>query len=167
QTHERKQKLEDALAAGKALPTGSRKEAQILGSDLTFDEAQADPKTHFDNEYLMAGIQDQTIIVTTSRDPRPELDVLWTKEATSRRSWRSHVCRPKAVTDIVNLHETCGRHGFLHAMIVSRSLHGPTASSSRSAMFSRDMISAHTRRHPIFKILSSRLGERIRDVLNF
>lgn len=41
QTYERKQQLKDALATGRALPTELRKEAQTLGRDLTFDEAQA------------------------------------------------------------------------------------------------------------------------------
>ena len=40
QTYERKQQLKDALATGKALPTELRKEAQTLGRDLAFDEAQ-------------------------------------------------------------------------------------------------------------------------------
>lgn len=41
QTYIRKQQLKDALASGKALPTELRKEAQSLGNDLAFDQAQA------------------------------------------------------------------------------------------------------------------------------
>jgi hypothetical protein len=41
QTYERKQKLKEALASGKQLPTELRKEAKGLGNDLAFDEGQA------------------------------------------------------------------------------------------------------------------------------
>ncbi|KAK7436681.1 snoRNA-binding rRNA-processing protein imp4 [Stygiomarasmius scandens] len=58
QTYERKQQLKDALATGKALPTELRKDANALGRELAFDEAQTDPLTHIDNEYSRAGIQD-------------------------------------------------------------------------------------------------------------
>lgn len=39
-THERKRQLKDALASGKALPTELRKDAQQMGKELAFDEAQ-------------------------------------------------------------------------------------------------------------------------------
>lgn len=41
QTYERKQRIKDALASGKQLPTELRKDAKDLGRDLAFDEAQA------------------------------------------------------------------------------------------------------------------------------
>ncbi len=41
QTWERKQQLKDALATGKSLPTELRREAESLGKDIAFDEAQA------------------------------------------------------------------------------------------------------------------------------
>lgn len=41
QTWERKQQLKDALATGKRLPTELRKDAESLGRDMEFDEAQA------------------------------------------------------------------------------------------------------------------------------
>ena len=41
QTYERKQKLKDALATGKQLPTELRKEAKGLARDYGYDEAQA------------------------------------------------------------------------------------------------------------------------------
>lgn len=92
QTFERKRKLKDALATGKALPTEMRKDAKDLGRDLAFDEAQSgepvknvipgysiqyiiytEPTTHIDNEYSRAGVQDPKIIITTSRDPSSKL----------------------------------------------------------------------------------------------
>ncbi len=39
--YERKQVLKEALASGKGLPTELRKQAQDLGKDFAFDEAQA------------------------------------------------------------------------------------------------------------------------------
>jgi U3 small nucleolar ribonucleoprotein protein IMP4 len=41
QTYERKQRIKDALASGKQLPTELRKDAKNLGRDLAFDDAQA------------------------------------------------------------------------------------------------------------------------------
>jgi len=40
-TYERKRQLKEALAGGKPLPTELRKDAQQLGKELAFDEAQA------------------------------------------------------------------------------------------------------------------------------
>jgi hypothetical protein len=70
QTYERKQKLREALASGKQLPTELTKDTTGLGKDLAFDEAQAgrfsvplrvpayrhatEPTTHIDNEYARA-----------------------------------------------------------------------------------------------------------------
>ena len=41
QIWERKQRVKDALATGKSLPTELRKDAEKLGKDLPFDEAQS------------------------------------------------------------------------------------------------------------------------------
>jgi U3 small nucleolar ribonucleoprotein protein IMP4 len=41
QTFERKRQLKDALATGKPLPTELKKDAQALGKDLAFDDAQS------------------------------------------------------------------------------------------------------------------------------
>lgn len=40
QTFHRKVQLKDALASGKNLPTELKKDAEKLGKDLAFDEAQ-------------------------------------------------------------------------------------------------------------------------------
>ncbi|KAF8511371.1 hypothetical protein JB92DRAFT_2934751 [Gautieria morchelliformis] len=73
QTYERKQKLKEALASGKHLPTELRKEAKSLEKDLAFDEGQAEPTTHLDDEYAQAGTLDPKIVITTSRDPSSRL----------------------------------------------------------------------------------------------
>ncbi|THH33588.1 hypothetical protein EUX98_g553 [Antrodiella citrinella] len=73
QTYERKRQLKDALGSGKALPTELRKNVKSLGKDLAFDEAQAEPTTHIDNEYSRAGVLDPKLVITTSRDPSSKL----------------------------------------------------------------------------------------------
>ncbi|PCH41260.1 Brix-domain-containing protein [Wolfiporia cocos MD-104 SS10] len=181
QTYERKQKVKDALARGKALPTELRKNAEKLGRDLAFDEAQTDPTTHIDNEYSMAGIQDPKIIVTTSRDPSSKLQQ-FAKEMrlvfpNSHRINRGNyivselaeACRANDVTDLVILHE---HRGTPDAMIVSHFPHGPTVFFTLHNVTLRHDINSYKEStvseqypHLIFENFSSRLGERIRDVL--
>ncbi|KAI0729386.1 Brix-domain-containing protein [Fomitopsis betulina] len=183
QTYERKQQLKDALAAGKALPTELRKGAQVLGKDLVFDEAQADPTTHVDNEYSMAGIQDPKIVVTTSRDPSSKLQQ-FAKEMrlvfpNSHRVNRGNyvvkelveACRANEVTDLVILHE---HRGTPDAMIVSHLPHGPTVFFTLHNVQLRHDISTYQEStvseqypHLIFENFSSQLGERMRDVLKY
>ncbi|KIM90682.1 hypothetical protein PILCRDRAFT_142461 [Piloderma croceum F 1598] len=155
QTYERKRQLKDALASGKPLPTELKKDAKDLGRDLGFDEAQADPTTHIDNEYSRAGIQDPKIVITTSRDPSSKL-LQFSKEMrlvfpNSHRINRGNyvvkelaeACRANDITDLIVLHEHRGIPGastfvnflvnnntkmpcYQDAMIVSHFPHGPT-----------------------------------------
>ncbi|KAJ7068168.1 Brix-domain-containing protein [Mycena amicta] len=151
QTYHRKQQLKDALATGKALPTELKNDAKRLGRDLVFDDAQAEPTTHIDNEYSRAGIQDPKIVITTSRDPSSKL-LQFAKVSSfhacvvctftgiqeirlvfpnSHRINRGNyvvkeladACRANDVTDLVVLHE---HRGVPDAMIVSHFPHGPT-----------------------------------------
>ncbi|KAJ3484342.1 hypothetical protein NLI96_g5711 [Meripilus lineatus] len=183
QTYERKQQLKDALATGKALPTELRKEAKNLGRDLAFDEAQSDPTTHVDNEYSRAGIQDPKIIVTTSRDPSSKL-LQFAKEMrlvfpNSHRINRGNyvvkeladACRANDVTDLVILHE---HRGVPDAMIVSHFPHGPTVFFTLHNVNLRHDIESYKAStvseqypHLIFDNFSSKLGERIQDVLKY
>lgn len=181
QTYERKQKLKDALASGKALPTELRKDAEKLGRDLALDEAQADPTTHIDNEYSMAGIQDPKIIVTTSRDPSSKLQqfakemrlVFPNAHRINRGNYvvkeLAEACRANDVTDLVILHE---HRGTPDAMIVSHFPHGPTVFFTLHNVALRHDISTYKEStvseqypHLIFENFSSGLGARIRDVL--
>ncbi|KAH9940582.1 Brix-domain-containing protein [Amylocystis lapponica] len=183
QTYERKQLLKDALASGKAVPTELRKDAQNIGRDLAFDEAQADPTTHIDSEYSRAGIQDPKIIVTTSRDPSSKLQQ-FAKEMrlvfpNSHRINRGNyvvkelaeACRANDVTDLIILHE---HRGSPDAMIVSHFPHGPTVYFTlHNVTLRHDIESYHSSTvseqypHLIFENFSSKLGERIRDVLKY
>lgn len=183
QTWERKQQIKDALASGKALPTELRKNAKELGKDLAFDEAQAEPSTHVDNEYSRAGILDPKIIVTTSRDPSSKL-LQFAKEMrlvfpNSHRINRGNyvvkeladACRANDVTDLVILHE---HRGTPDAMIVSHFPHGPTVFFTLHNVTLRHDIASYKEStvseqypHLIFENFSSKLGERIRDVLKY
>ncbi|KAJ7276308.1 anticodon-binding protein [Mycena haematopus] len=183
QTYERKQQLKDALASGKSLPTELKKGAKQLGKDLAFDEAQTDPTTHIDNEYSRAGIQDPKIVITTSRDPSSKL-LQFAKEIrlvfpNSHRINRGNyvvkelaeACRANEVTDLIVLHE---HRGTPDAMIVSHFPHGPTVYFTLNNVSLRHDIGTYKSStvseqypHLIFENFSSKLGERIRDVLKY
>jgi len=175
--------LKDALARGKSLPTELKKHAKILGNDLAFDEAQADPTTHIDNEYSRAGIQDPKIVITTSRDPSSKL-MQFAKEMrlvfpNSHRINRgnyvvkelANACRANDITDLIVLHE---HRGIPDAMIVSHFPHGPTVYFTLKNVALRHDIGSYKSStvseqypHLIFENFTSKLGERIQDVLKF
>lgn len=183
QTFERKQQLKDALAGGRSLPTELKKDAKRLGKDLPFDEAQQDPTSHIDNEYSRAGISDPKIVITTSRDPSSKL-LQFSKEMrlvfpNSHRINRGNyvvkelaeACRANDVTDLIVLHE---HRGVPDAMIVSHFPHGPTVYFTLSNVTLRHDIPNYKNStvseqypHLIFENFSSRLGERVRDVLKY
>ncbi|KAJ7228766.1 Brix-domain-containing protein [Mycena pura] len=183
QTYERKQQLKDALATGKPLPTELKRDAKLLGKDLGFDQAQTEPTTHIDNEYARAGIQDPKIIITTSRDPSSKL-LQFAKEMrlvfpNSHRINRGNyvvkeladACRANDVTDLIVLHE---HRGIPDAMIVSHFPHGPTVYFTLSNVSLRHDIGSYKSStvseqypHLIFENFSSKLGERVQDVLKY
>ncbi|KAI0796574.1 Brix-domain-containing protein [Abortiporus biennis] len=183
QTYERKQQLKDALASGRTLPTELKRDAKSLGKDLAFDEAQADPSTHIDNEYSRAGILDPKIVVTTSRDPSSKL-LQFAKEMrlvfpNSHRINRGNyvvkelaeACRANDITDLVILHE---HRGTPDAMIVSHFPHGPTLYFTLHNVTLRHDIDSYKTStvseqypHLIFENFSSKLGERIGDILKY
>jgi U3 small nucleolar ribonucleoprotein protein IMP4 len=183
QTYERKRQLKDALASGKSVPTELKKDAKKLGNDLGFDEAQADPTTHIDNEYSRAGVTDPKIVITTSRDPSSKL-LQFAKEMrlvfpNSHRINRGNyvvkeladACRANDVTDLIVLHE---HRGTPDAMIVSHFPHGPTVFFTLNNVALRHDIGSYKSStvseqypHLIFENFSSKLGERVRDVLKF
>ncbi|OJT10216.1 Dolichyl pyrophosphate Glc1Man9GlcNAc2 alpha-1,3-glucosyltransferase [Trametes pubescens] len=183
QTYARKQQIKDALAGRKSLPTELRKDAKDLGRDLAFDEAQAEPSDHIDNEYSRAGILDPKIVVTTSRDPSSKL-IQFAKEMrlvfpNSHRINRGNyvvkelaeACRANDVTDLIVLHE---HRGVPDAMIVSHFPHGPTVYFTLHNVQLRHDIASYKSStvseqypHLIFENFSSKLGERIQDVLKY
>ncbi|KAL5488219.1 IMP4 [Sanghuangporus weigelae] len=183
QTYERKRQLREALASGRPLPTELRREARDLGKDLAFDEAQNDPSTHIDSEYARAGILDPKIVITTSRDPSSKL-LQFAKEMrlvfpNSHRINRGNyvvrelaeACRANEVTDLIVLHE---HRGVPDAMIVSHFPHGPTLFLSLHNVQLRHDIASYSEStvseqypHLIFENFSSKLGERVGDILKY
>ncbi|KAF8610438.1 Brix-domain-containing protein [Ceratobasidium sp. AG-I] len=183
QTFERKQKLKDALASGKQLPTELRKDATELGKNMTMDESQAEPSTHIDDEYSRAGIMDPKIVITTSRDPSSKL-LQFAKEMrlvfpNSHRINRGNyvvkeladACRANDVTDLVVLHE---HRGVPDALIVSHFPHGPTLYFSLHNVGLRHDIATYSQStvseqypHLIFEGFSSQLGRRVMDALRY
>ncbi|KAG8691893.1 snoRNA-binding rRNA-processing protein imp4 [Ceratobasidium sp. 423] len=183
QTYERKQKLKDALASGKQLPTELRKDAAELGKVMTMDESQAEPTTHIDDEYSRAGIMDPKIVITTSRDPSSKL-LQFAKEMrlvfpNSTRINRGNyvvkeladACRANDVTDLVVLHE---HRGVPDALIVSHFPHGPTLYFSLHNVGLRHDIATYSQStvseqypHLIFEGFTSKLGKRVMDALRY
>jgi len=183
QTWERKQKLKDALATGKQLPTELRKEAKELSKDFGFDQAQTEPQTHVDSEYARAGLTDPKLVITTSRDPSSKL-LQFAKEMrlvfpNSHRINRGNyvvkelaeACRANDVTDLIILHE---HRGTPDAMIVSHFPHGPTAFFTLNNVALRHDIASYGEStvseqypHLIFENFNSKLGYRIKDILRY
>ncbi|KAF8710671.1 Brix protein, partial [Rhizoctonia solani] len=183
QTYERKQKLKDALASGKQLPTELRKDATELGKVMSMDESQAEPTSHIDDEYSRAGIMDPKIVITTSRDPSSKL-LQFAKEMrlvfpNSTRINRGNyvvkeladACRANDVTDLVVLHE---HRGVPDALIVSHFPHGPTLYFSLHNVGLRHDIATYNQStvseqypHLIFEGFSSKLGKRVMDALRY
>ncbi|KIJ24751.1 hypothetical protein M422DRAFT_39027 [Sphaerobolus stellatus SS14] len=183
QTYERKQKVKDALASGKQLPTELRKEAGEIAKDLPYDEAQTDPTTHIDDEYAKAGVVDPKIVITTSRDPSSKL-LQFAKEMrlvfpnSTRINRGTYVvkelataCRANDVTDLIILHE---HRGTPDALIVSHFPHGPTLYFTLHnvqlrhdvATFGESTVSEQYP-HLIFEGFSSKLGSRVMDALRY
>ncbi|RKO95939.1 hypothetical protein CAUPRSCDRAFT_4714, partial [Caulochytrium protostelioides] len=74
QIYDRKQKLKTAIETGAPIPKDIRQAAVKIQKQLAFDEAEAAPTTHVDDEYANAGVRDPKILLTTSRDPSSRLN---------------------------------------------------------------------------------------------
>lgn len=182
QIFERKQRIKDALASGKQLPTELRNEARDLGGkDMVLDEAQREPGSHIDDEYAKVGLYDPKIVITTSRDPSSRL-LQFAKELrlvfpNSNRINRGNyvikdlveACRANEVTDLMMVHE---HRGVPDALIITHLPHGPTLSMTLHNVTLRHDISSHSTStvseqypHLIFENFTSKLGGRIKGIL--
>ncbi|CDJ42781.1 U3 small nucleolar ribonucleoprotein protein, putative [Eimeria tenella] len=142
QLAERKQQVKETLETGKPLPTNLRAAAAAaaaarLAQVLDLDDPQTlAPKTHVDDEYAYAGVEDPSIALTTSRSPSSRLQQ-FVKELNlllpnCRRINRGTIvldellqlCRSSGITDLLLVHEHRGQPTRL---IVSHLPHGPTA----------------------------------------
>ncbi|KAJ3056142.1 snoRNA-binding rRNA-processing protein imp4 [Rhizophlyctis rosea] len=181
QIYDRKQRLKDALAEGKALPSDLRKDAAELQKELQFDESQNAPTTHIDDEYSRAGEIDPKILITTSRDPSTRL-TQFAKEMrlmfpnSSRINRGNYVikdivdaCKSNEATDLILLHETRGQPD---GMVISHFPHGPTAYFTLHNVVLRHDIPdrgtvSEQYPHLIFDKFNSKLGQRVQNILKY
>jgi len=179
--YDRKQELKASLTNGQTIKGALRKEASVLQKDLMYDENQADPTTHIDDEYSRAGEIDPKILLTTSRDPSSRL-TQFAKEMklmfpNSQRMNRGNyvigdivdACRQNGATDLIVLHE---HRGQPDGMVISHFPHGPTAYFSlHNVVFRHDIPDSGTVSeqfpHLIFDKFSSKLGARVQNILKF
>ncbi|KAI3612476.1 putative imp4-component of the u3 small nucleolar ribonucleoprotein [Moniliophthora roreri] len=174
----------DARKLGQELQFDEAQAGQFKSFTHSYDSnREADPSTHIDNEYSRAGIQDPKIVITTSRDPSSKL-LQFAKEMrlvfpNSHRVNRGNyvmkelaeACRANDVTDLIVLHE---HRGVPDAMIISHFPHGPTVYFTLNNVALRHDIATYKDStvseqypHLIFENFTSKLGERIRDVLKY
>ncbi|KAJ3306457.1 snoRNA-binding rRNA-processing protein imp4 [Kappamyces sp. JEL0829] len=178
---DKKQELKNSLADGKQLTGKLRKESAGLQKDLLYDENQASPSTHIDDEYARAGEVDPKILITTSRDPSSRL-TQFAKEMklmfpNSQRMNRGNyvigdivdACRQNGATDLIIFHE---HRGQPDGMVVSHFPHGPTAYFTlHNVVFRHDIPDSGTVSeqfpHLIFDKFGSKLGERVMNILKY
>lgn len=176
---EKKQKLKAAFDSKTPLPPELRSEDSKILRELAYDESQATPTTHQDDEYANTGVQDPKIVVTTSRDPSSRLSQ-FAKEMklvfpnSQRLNRGNHVikeivdaCKANAVTDLVILHE---HRGVPDGLIISHFPYGPTACFSLYNVVLRHDIPdqgtvSEAFPHLIFEGFSTKLGERTKNIL--
>ncbi|KAM0753318.1 Brix-domain-containing protein [Meredithblackwellia eburnea MCA 4105] len=179
QIWERKQRVKDLLAKGKAVPNG-----QGVGErEARMDDGQAAPMTHIDDEYSQAGIEDPRVLITTSRDPSSKL-AQFAKEMrlcipNSTRINRGNyvmkeladACRANGITDLIVLHE---HRGVPDALMLSHFPHGPTVLFTLTGVVLRHSLDgvqgatvSEQYPHLIFDGFGSKLGSRVMNTLKF
>ncbi len=137
---DKRNKIYNALASGKSIPTELRKEAYDLAKSAELDDVISSEtvQSHIDDEYKDAGIigYDPKIYITTSRDPSPRLKsfakalVNFFPGADKENRGKTvnsdlvEQCRRSGYTDLVIVHET---RGVPDSMIISHLPFGPTA----------------------------------------
>lgn len=179
---DKKQRLKAALENGDPIPTDLRAEAVNLQKTLAWEGPGADGKTsRVDDEYKWAGVEDPKIVVTTSRDPSSKLKqfakevklIFPNSQRINRGNYETKqlmdACRANQVTDLLMVHE---HRGVPDGLIVCHLPHGPTASFTLSNVVMRHDIPdvgtmSEAYPHLIFNNLSSKLGNRVRDILKY
>lgn len=140
-----------------------------------------DESCDFDDEYLMAGVRDPKVLITTSRDPSNRL-IQFAKEMrliipnSQRINRGNHVmtdltaaCKSNEVSDLIILHE---HRGVPDGLIISHFPHGPTAYFSLSNVVLRHDIPESMENkvsevypHLIFSKFTSKIGGRVVSIL--
>jgi len=183
--YEKKRKIREALEEGKPIPTELQREEQALRHAVELeDDNTAVPRSHIDDEYAHAGVQDPKVLVTTSRDPSQRL-VQFAKEVrliipNAQRINRGgqvlsevvEACRSHDFTDIVMLHE---HRGEPDGMVICHLPYGPTAYFGLFHTVMRHDIGdkkdvgklSEAFPHLIFDGFTSKLGQRVQNILKF
>lgn len=180
--YERKKKLKAALEEGKPIPTELRKDEAELRKAIEFDdEKHEQTRSHQDDEYAWAGVQDPKIMVTTSHDPSSRLKqfakelrlILPNSQRLNRGSFELsqlvQACRANEVTDLILVHE---HRGIPDGLVVCHLPFGPTAYFTLfNTVMRHDIPNIGTMSevypHLIFHNFSSKLGERVKSILKF
>jgi len=180
-SYEQKRLVRAALAAGKKLPTELRASYDKLQSEVDQEDSKTEiQKTHVDDEYGDAGLEDPRVCVTTSRDPSSRLKQ-FAKEVkllfpNSTRINRGNnrvdeligSCNESEFTDVVVVQETRGEPDGL---VVCHLPLGPTAFFTLSGAVLRHDLEggaspmSEAFPHIILNNFNTELGKRIGNVL--
>lgn len=180
-TYEQKRLVRAALAAGKKLPTELRASYDTLAGEIQQEDIKTEvEKTHVDDEYGDAGLEDPRVCVTTSRDPSSRLKQ-FAKEVkllfpNSNRINRGNnrveelvnSCKDSEFTDIIVVQETRGEPDGL---VVCHLPLGPTAFFTLSGAVLRHDLEggaspmSEAFPHVILNNFNTDLGRRIGNVL--
>lgn len=180
-SYEQKRLVRAALAAGKKLPTELRASYDKLQSEVDQEDSKTEiQKTHVDDEYGDAGLEDPRVCVTTSRDPSSRLKQ-FAKEVkllfpNSTRINRGNnrvdeligSCNESEFTDVVLVQETRGEPDGL---VVCHLPLGPTAFFTLSGAVLRHDLEggaspmSEAFPHIILNNFNTELGKRIGNVL--
>ena len=180
-TYEQKRLVRSALAAGKKLPTELRASFDKLASEIQQEDNKTEQqKTHVDDEYGDAGLEDPRVCVTTSRDPSSrlkqfakEVKLLFPNAARINRG-NTRVdeliegCKESEFTDVVVVQETRGEPDGL---VVCHLPLGPTAFFTLSGSVLRHDLEggaspmSEAYPHVILNNFNTETGKRIGNVL--
>lgn len=176
---EKRHKLAEALATGKALPREIADDDK-LQKDYLYDETVQAENEEVDDEYSeLSGLVEPKVLITTSRDPSSRL-AQFTKEVklmipNSIRVNRGNYvmpalvesCKKSGITDIVIIHE---HRGVPSTLTISHLPHGPTVTFTlhnvvlRHDLYNVDNVS-EVYPHLIFENFTTPLGKRTTSVL--
>lgn len=178
---EKKKAVKRSLEENKEFHSTVQKEALRFQDSLEWDEAAENVKTHEDDEYRWAGVEDPKVVITTSHDPSVKLKQ-FVKELrlifpNSLRMNRGNydlkhlmdACRANDVTDFVVVHETRGKPDSL---IISHLPHGPTARFTIVNSVMRHDIPdlgnmPQEYPHLVFHNFKTKLGQRVVNILKY
>ncbi len=180
-SYEQKRLVRAALAAGKKLPTELRASYDKLQSEINQEDSKTEvQKTHVDDEYGDAGLEDPRVCVTTSRSPSSrlkqfckEVKLLFPNSVRINRG-NNRVdelitsCKESEFTDVVVVQETRGEPDGL---VICHLPLGPTAFFTLSGSVLRHDLEggaspmSEAFPHVILNNFNTELGKRVGNVL--